>query len=563
MQPEQLLQQALAYHRAGRLTEAEQGYRGLLNIRPDSAEIHVSLAQVLMLQGRLDEAAASASIAVKALPRQPIAHSRLGDILALQGKLIEAEAAYRRAVRLKPDFAEVYNNLGNILQQQGKLDEATASYRKAVAAKPQFVEALTNLAAVAVRQGDLADATTLLDRAFAVRKDYAPAYNVLGSARLAARQFEDAIAAFKVAIRLQPGNGEAHNNLGGALESAGRHEEALASYDRAAALLPPDANLLLNVGNVLKAMGRLSEAEAQYRRATALSPGAPQPRQHLAMVICEQGRLDEGFSLFREAAELAWSTPEGSPAYRRKHDEEQAAWSGRNVGQGFHLEAVPRQLGSAIHIADRAGIEARWQFARPQVVVLDDFLAPQALDSLRRFCMGSSIWGKNHSEGYLGAMPETGFAPPLLAQIVEELRAGYPAIFGDLPLLHHWAFKYDSSLNGIKVHADFAAVNVNFWITPDDANCDPDNGGLVIWDVAAPLNWDFESYNSDDGRIRDYLKAQGAKAITVPYRANRAVIFDSDLFHESDTIRFREGYENRRINVTLLYGRRADRCGSE
>ena len=43
----------------------------------------------------------------------------------------------------------------------------------------------------------------------------------------------------------------------------------------------------------------------------------------------------------------------------------------------------------------------------------------------------------------------------------------------------------------------------------------------------------------------------------VPYRENRAVIFDSDLFHRTDTLRFKPGYENRRINVTMLFGRRA------
>ncbi len=47
--------------------------------------------------------------------------------------------------------------------------------------------------------------------------------------------------------------------------------------------------------------------------------------------------------------------------------------------------------------------------------------------------------------------------------------------------------------------------------------------------------------------------------MTVPYRANRAVIFDSDLFHETDRIRFADGYQNRRINITMLYGRRGDR----
>ena len=49
----------------------------------------------------------------------------------------------------------------------------------------------------------------------------------------------------------------------------------------------------------------------------------------------------------------------------------------------------------------------------------------------------------------------------------------------------------------------------------------------------------------------------------MPYRANRVVIFNSDLFHETDVIAFQEGYRNRRINVTMLFGRRvADGSGS-
>lgn len=120
-----------------------------------------------------------------------------------------------------------------------------------------------------------------------------------------------------------------------------------------------------------------------------------------------------------------------------------------------------------------------------------------------------------------------------------------------------WAFKYDSELNGIGVHADFAAVNVNFWITPDEANLDKEHGGLVIRDKPAPLDWTFEKYdNVEASEIRTFLSDAGARCQTGPYRANRAVIFDSDLFHETDRIAFREGYENRRINITLLYGLR-------
>ena len=68
--------------------------------------------------------------------------------------------------------------------------------------------------------------------------------------------------------------------------------------------------------------------------------------------------------------------------------------------------------------------------------------------------------------------------------------------------------------------------------------------------------WDFPKFNANSPAIRDFLARTGAKSVTVPHRANRAVIFNSDLFHETDKIRFKEGYLNRRINVTMLYGRR-------
>jgi hypothetical protein len=82
------------------------------------------------------------------------------------------------------------------------------------------------------------------------------------------------------------------------------------------------------------------------------------------------------------------------------------------------------------------------------------------------------------------------------------------------------------------------------------------HGGLIVWDAAAPLDWDFARYNSAIDDIEAFLKSSNSRPITIPYRSNRAVIFDSDLFHETDIIHFKKGHENRRINITLLFGRR-------
>ena len=109
------------------------------------------------------------------------------------------------------------------------------------------------------------------------------------------------------------------------------------------------------------------------------------------------------------------------------------------------------------------------------------------------------------------------------------------------------------------MHADAAAVNVNFWGTPDEANLDPESGGLVVWDKEAPMDWNFKEYNSEKNRskIQAFLDGAGARMVRVPYPCNRAVIFNSDLVHETDDVQFRDEDLSRRINITLLYGFRA------
>jgi hypothetical protein len=100
-----------------------------------------------------------------------------------------------------------------------------------------------------------------------------------------------------------------------------------------------------------------------------------------------------------------------------------------------------------------------------------------------------------------------------------------------------------------------AAVNVNIWLTPDDANLDPSSGGLVVFTAKPPPDWDFTRFNTDTDVVHEMLfKPTGYANHTIPHKQNRAVIFDSALFHHTDKFSFKKGYKNRRINLTLLYG---------
>ena len=78
----------------------------------------------------------------------------------------------------------------------------------------------------------------------------------------------------------------------------------------------------------------------------------------------------------------------------------------------------------------------------------------------------------------------------------------------------------------------------------------------VIYDTPAPEDWTFQKYNVKGDEIYELLKKNKAKCVNVPYKFNRAVLFNSDYFHETDNINFKDEYEGRRINITYLFGDR-------
>src|SRR5271165_3003892 len=100
--PDEPIQQDLAgaieHHQAGRLQEAEKGYR------------HVLLRQ----------------------PANPDALNLLGVLAAQAGKPEAGAELIRRSIEIRPDDPSAHNNLGIALDGCGRLDEAIASWREAI-----------------------------------------------------------------------------------------------------------------------------------------------------------------------------------------------------------------------------------------------------------------------------------------------------------------------------------------------------------------------------------------------------------------------------------------------
>jgi tetratricopeptide (TPR) repeat protein len=215
-------------------------------------------------------------------------------------------------------------------------------------------------------------------------------------------------------------------------------------------------------------------------------------------------------------------------------------------------DRLPRYLNTAV---DYGPIQ-QGVLAGEKVHVIDDFLTPEALEQVRKFCLESTVWRHPYKFGYVGAFAQDGFASTSLFAIAEETIAALGDAFDGCQFAAWWGFVYNANLPGTDIHGDDADFSLNFWITPDAANLDPNTGGLVVWDKSAPSDWSFDDYNSGGDRVREYLQDQGAESTVIPYRENRAVLFEGHLFHRTDDFAFAPGFENRRRSVTLLFRRR-------
>jgi tetratricopeptide (TPR) repeat protein len=392
---------------------------------------------------------------------------------------------------------------------------------------------------------------------------------------------KESVAHFQAALKSQPGVGQYWLSYAGALLAIGHPREAQLVLSRGqerglagsavdallqkaqAALAPSAVDILFERGTAHAMQGRMAEAIATYRQVIAAKPDHAEAHFRLGSILSETGHIAEGFAHYMQRAALVHRAPatrpdKPHPEHRIKHDREQAEYlAGLGISSAFHLADGARLPGTAVNPA-RPELAQQWQDSHPKMVVIDDFLTPAALEKLRQYCASSTIWHRNYDAGYIGATPEDGLACPLMAQIAEEIRSTFPQMIGNHAFRYLGAFKYDSTLStGTNTHADNSAVNVNLYIAPDEANLDAESGGMDIWDVAAPPGEEMRRYNSDEALARDFLERSGAHLTRIPHRANRAVIFKSDLFHKTSDCRFREGYLNKRINVSLLFGHRS------
>lgn len=175
---------------------ATQASERLLETAPASYQAHQFNAEVLEMQGKLDDAAAEYRKVLSLNPRLAGIHYRLGRLLLAgapdPAKLDEARHEFEEELKIDPGNASAEYELGDMALQARQWDDAIDHFRRAEDAEPNFTEALIGL----------------------------------GKSLVSAGRPQDAVAPLEQAVRLDPANPNAHYQLSFAYRRVGRDQEA-------------------------------------------------------------------------------------------------------------------------------------------------------------------------------------------------------------------------------------------------------------------------------------------------------------------------------------------------
>ena len=482
---------------------------------------------------------------------------------------------YKEILKTNHNHVEAHNNLGLVFQAFGDYKKAISCYQKAIEIQPDYANAHNNLGLAFQKLGELQKAKSCYQKAIEIQLNYAIAHNNLGIVLGELGEYKKARSCYEKAIQINPNYVDAHNNLGVAFKELGELQKAIACYEKALKLKPDSVNAQANISNIYNSqLDNLEKATSESYKT-------------LKMHHETSKFINQRISLYRLKHDVQQAEYLGSKNYKinginefqkigneilnRKENGKDNSNSNKKIllNQDEINSLLPFYKANHIYQTSKISescinpgknwqdVEKQYFNSPKQIIYIDDFLSNEAIKELREFCLVSKIWYREYENKYLGSFSNRGFISPIHLQIAIDLKQKLPQLFGQHRLGNFWAFKYDTTLGkGINIHADYAIHNLNFWITPDEYNNDKNSGGLKVYDAPAPEDWTFQKYNNNVDEVYKFLNDNNANCTNIPYKFNRAVLFNSAYFHETDKINFKDEYEGRRINITYLFGNR-------
>ncbi len=312
----------------GEKQEAERLARAALETDPGRSDISIFLADMLIRQDRMKDAAECLKLALARNARTEGGWRRLGMVLDRMGDAQGAQAAFNSAVEQAPGDAHGWLLRGKAFLDAGKYAEAVADLEKAVRLDPDLDNAYYPLFQAQSKQGNQEAAQKALKR-FRELKQAEKASNGTMTERPtelndpAAREVACSVHKARAGqllregktasaeehvrqgLKLSPRDPEFHEMLAQVCVQQQRLTEAQTHLEEVVRLRPAAAGARANLGTLLLGMKDYTNAVRELKRGLELDPKNPEILHNLARYqLTSRSDLPEALMLSRRLVEV-------------------------------------------------------------------------------------------------------------------------------------------------------------------------------------------------------------------------------------------------------------------
>ncbi len=312
--------------------EAIERFEKALTIYPEHQNARNNLAQAYLSIGDTKDAEREIALLVKKHGDFAPGHLTHAEILRKQGKLDEAIIAIRKAIEVRPNFPEAQDLFGRILLEMGNFSEAENVLKQAVKGDPSSVIYHNDLGLLYMAMNRFSDAIDRFRKAFELDPSNATTMSNLGTAYRAMGRYDEAIECSKEALQIAPQNDSIRYNLALTLLDQKKYEGAAAELRKIVEKEPVDPQALTKLGSALLSLDNPDEAVGFLSRALKADPGLEEAYALRARAYFMSGKHDEALKDYSRVIELnprsvaAWNNRATIYAIQGKYELARSDW---------------------------------------------------------------------------------------------------------------------------------------------------------------------------------------------------------------------------------------------
>jgi SpoVK/Ycf46/Vps4 family AAA+-type ATPase len=301
------------YRKKREYDKAEENYRKILELTPDTAEPLIEIGYVFFRKQEYGKAEEHYMKAIELATDKKIksrAYSSLADTYAIEDEIEKALGAYQKAIELDPENSSAYSMAAEMFARKKEYDKAVEYAQKSIelgTGEREKALRYQSLGDVWRHKGETEKALECFQKAIDLNPRYASPYDSIGRIFIDKKEYDKAIEYHLKSIELETLNeakASTYYLIGLAYRGKGEYDKAEESYRKAIELDLRNSFLYNEMGLLFKEKGEYDKAVEYHKKAAELEPNQ-YTYENLADTLDAKGEHGEALKKYEQAAKIS------------------------------------------------------------------------------------------------------------------------------------------------------------------------------------------------------------------------------------------------------------------